>query len=227
MDNDRFSILLAGSLVVTPRVRGQVAGTRVIAADGGIAHAATLGLEPELWVGDFDSSGADLHERFAAIERQSHPPAKDATDGELAVDEAIRRGAADLLLLGGFGGRSDHQLQHFAHALALAGQGREVLMTSGHEEAVPLLAGERQLDLPPGSQFSIIAFSNLTGLSLSNVEWPLTNRDMSFGSSLTMSNVARGPVDVRLQEGRAVVIADVSGVLERYTATGLGRLGHR
>ena len=210
MSTDRFSILLAGALIATPRVRRQVSGTRVIAADGGMAHADMLGVEPELWVGDFDSSGAELHRRFAHTERQAHPVAKDATDGELAVDEAIRRGAADLVLLGGFGGRSDHQLQHLAHLLAIAEKGCGVLMTSGREEAVALLAGERRLDLPVGSVFSLIAFSDLRGLCLSNVDWPLNERDMAFGSSLTMSNVARGPVDVKLQSGRAVLIADVS-----------------
>ena len=48
MSDATFTILLAGTMQATPRLRGQVAGTRVIAADSGITHAAALGLEVEL-----------------------------------------------------------------------------------------------------------------------------------------------------------------------------------
>jgi thiamine pyrophosphokinase len=37
-----FSILLGGTLTPTPRLLCQIAGSRVIAADGGILHAETL-----------------------------------------------------------------------------------------------------------------------------------------------------------------------------------------
>ncbi len=79
-------------------------------------------------------------------------------------------------------------------------------MTSGAEEAHPVLAGETFVDVPAGSTFSIIPFGNLSGLSLGNVDWPLRDRDVPFGSSLTMSNVARGTVEVSLNDGRAVMI---------------------
>lgn len=119
----KFTLLLAGELTVTDRLRAQIGGSRIIAADGGMTHAAAVGVMPELWLGDFDSSDKALIARYADVPRQSHPVAKDATDGELAVDEAVRLGASELLLAGGFGGQADHA---FAHMMLLlrCGAGR-------------------------------------------------------------------------------------------------------
>ncbi|HYM99712.1 MAG TPA: thiamine diphosphokinase, partial [Aestuariivirgaceae bacterium] len=114
-----FTILLNGPIRVTSRLKKQAEGTRTIAADGGIVHAEPLGLDVELWVGDFDSTSEQLAARYAAIPRQKFPTAKDKTDGELATDEAVRRGATALLLIGSFGGQADHTLGHFALALKL------------------------------------------------------------------------------------------------------------
>ncbi|MGE0210618.1 MAG: thiamine diphosphokinase [Parvibaculaceae bacterium] len=201
-----FTILAGGHLTPTERLRRQIAGRRVIAADSGMAHAGPLGLEVELWVGDFDSSSPELLARHADVERVTFPAAKAKTDTELAVEEALARGATDLVMVGGFGGQADHALSHLLLAVSLKQKGYGMLVTSGTEEAWPLLAGEMALDLPPGSRMSILPFSALKAISLGNVVWPLERRDVPLGSTLTLSNVALGTVDIRLEDGYAAVI---------------------
>lgn len=202
-----FTILLAGTLRSTPRLQGQIAGTRIIAADAGMAHAAALGLEPELWVGDFDSSNPALLEELSHIPRQAHPADKDATDGELAIAEAVARGGTALVLAGGLGGQADHAMQHFAQGIQLARRGVSALITSGDEEVWPLIPGVHLIDVPAGSRISVVAFDDLTAITLENVKWPLDARDVPFGSSLTLSNEALGPVTVKLEAGHGVIIA--------------------
>lgn len=203
----RFSILLDGALTPTDRLRTQVAGSRVIAADGGIRHASALGLDVELWVGDFDSTDGDLAARHGHVERQVHPAAKDKTDGEIAIEEARRRGAREMVLVGALGGQSDHALAHIMLGLGLEREGIRVVITSGGEEAYPLLPGVRALDLPPASRMSIIALADLAGLSLTGVEWPLVDRTVKLSSSLTLSNVVVGPLEITLGQGYGVVVA--------------------
>jgi thiamine pyrophosphokinase len=215
MSPSTFTILLGGNLTVTDRVKKAIAGSRVIAADSGMRHALELEVTPELWVGDFDSSDADLIARFPRVERRTYPPAKNETDGEIATAEAIDRGATRLILIGALGGeRSDHALQHFLHAMGLAERGIDVLLTSGDEEAIPFLPGSRTVDLPKGALFSILGFSALAGLDILGARYPLKDFSLPFGSSRTVSNVAEGPVEFHLREGKAMILArphDFSG----------------
>lgn len=204
----RFTILLGGELSRTPRLDHQVAGSRVIAADSGIRHATTLELMPELWLGDFDSVPGQVDPRFADLPRETFPQDKDKTDGELAIAAALERGATSLVLVGAFGGpRADHAFLHLALALRLAEAGTEVLLTSGHQEARPLLPGTMSFDYANGTLFSVLAFSELSGLSEEGAKWPLNSVDVPFGSSLTLSNEVRGTLRVSLGSGRALLLA--------------------
>lgn len=213
--NSTFAVLLGGALEIDDRVLTLMQGVRVIAADGGMRHAQSLGVLPEVWVGDFDSTPDGLSEFHAATPRMPFPAEKNFTDGDLAIEQAIERGATRLVLVGSFGGpRTDHALSHLLQAVTLAERGFDVVLTSGLEEAVPLLPGSRVLDLPAGSLFSVVAFTALTGLSLAGAKYPLDEADIAFGASRTISNVAEGPVTASLGSGRALIIArphDFSG----------------
>jgi thiamine pyrophosphokinase len=200
-----FVILLGGDIELTARLRHQVAGARFIAADSGMRHAAALGIRPELWVGDFDSAGSELLLDYADVPRQKHPAAKDATDGELAINEALARGATALVLLGGLGGQADHVTAHLGLLLKLAGLKIPVFTTSGEEEAHPLVAGEMRLDAQEHDRVSIVPWSDLSGLTISGVEWPLQGRDVAVGSTLTVSNMAEGQVIIALEAGTGIV----------------------
>lgn len=204
----RFTILLGGDVFRTPRLDRQVADSRVIAADSGIRHASLLGLTPELWIGDFDSMPAEVDPRFASVPRDVFPTDKDKTDGELAIAAALERGATSLVLAGAFGGpRADHAFLHLALALRLAEAGTEVLLTSGRQEGVPLLPGAASFDYADGTLFSVLAFSELSGLTELGAKWPLNSVEVPFGSSLTLSNEVRGALRISLGRGRALLLA--------------------
>lgn len=204
----RFTILLGGELVRTPRLAAQAAGTRVIAADSGIRHADTLGIVPELWLGDFDSVSEAMAATYPDTPRRVFQSDKDKTDGELAVEAALERGATSLLLAGAFGGpRADHAHLHLALALRLAKSGIKVIVSSGWQEGRPLLPGWSRFDYDPGTMFSILAFSDLTGLTVTGARWPLDRVTVPFGSSLTISNEVTRELAVELGSGRALLLA--------------------
>ena len=202
----KYAILLSGPVVKTPRLIKQLSNARVIAADGGMAHAAALKLSPELWVGDFDSTPQNLADQWHNVPRQTHPVGKDASDGELAISEALRRGATSLILVGGMGGQLDHVLAHAGFLLALAKRGIDVMMTSGTEEAYGLVSDLEFADLKQGTRISVMPFSDLAGLSISGVKWPLTNQLIRLGSAHSLANEVSGQVKLSLASGSAIVV---------------------
>ena len=209
LSSDIFTILLGGALSPTARLLEQIDQSRIIAADSGIAHATTLGITPELWIGDFDSATADDQALYQTIPRAEFPTDKAKTDGELAIETALDRGAKKLILVGAFGGaRADHALLHMTQAIALAERGITVLLTSGDQEGAPILAGNHELNWPSGTQFSVIGMTALEGLTLIGAKWPLDNHHVPFGSSLTLSNEISGNLTITLKQGRAVALCN-------------------
>jgi len=203
-----YAILLDGNLQVTPRLLAEIKESNVIVADGAIRYVEPLGVTPELWVGDFDSADPALMIKYRNIERRSFPVAKDKTDGELAIDFALERGANRIILCGALGGkRSDHAFFHFVHALAMKRNGIDVLLTSGAEEGYAILPGHYSFDFPAGTIFSIIGFDDLGGLTIEGAKWPLRRKNVPFGSSLTLSNEVVGQLHLTLSSGRAILVA--------------------
>jgi thiamine pyrophosphokinase len=55
--------------------------------------------------------------------------------------------------------------------------------------------------------FSVLAFSELSGLTEEGAKWPLDRVAVPFGSSLTLSNEVRGGLRISLERGRALLLA--------------------
>ena len=109
-------------------------------------------------------------------------------------------------MVGAMGGQTDQTLAHLLLGIRLARQGIATLLTSGNEEAHPLLPGQLRLDLPPQSKLSLLPLGGFSGLSIRGVRWPLQKASVSLGSTQTLSNLALGPVEIDLEGGYGVVI---------------------
>jgi len=103
----------------------------VICADGGYRHLERLGIVPDLWIGDGDSL---KNKEIKAKEVLTFPVKKDNTDTDLAVMEALRRGYRDIVIVGVFGGRLDHEFSHFCLLKKILDNGGHgVLMDENNE----------------------------------------------------------------------------------------------
>lgn len=81
-----------------------------IVVDGALEITHRLGMKPDYIVGDFDTVNQELLEFYDKDIILRHPPEKDQTDTELAIETALHAGCGELVFLGATGSRLDHSL---------------------------------------------------------------------------------------------------------------------
>jgi thiamine pyrophosphokinase len=197
-----------GPRVVVPRA------ATVIAADGGLERAAALGLTVDIAVGDFDSASpaAVVSAQAAGARIDRHPASKDATDLELALDEAVATGARSVLVVGSAEGRLDHLL---AGALLLASERYAAFELDAlvGDAVVHVVRRSRELVGAPGELLTLIAVGGpAEAVSTRGLVYPLTDETLAPGSTRGVSNVfARSEVSVTLARGVLLAVRPGAG----------------
>ena len=184
-------------------------GGTVIAADGGLDRAAALGLEVDVLVGDLDSvsSAALARAESAGTRIVRHPVAKDATDLELALDEALALGGRRVLVIASAGGRLDH----LAASLLLLGAERYAeleLDALVGDALVHVVRSARTLRGTPGELLTLLPLGDgAEGVTTSGLEYPLDGETLGPGSTRGVSNVfTAAEARVTLAEGVLLAI---------------------
>ena len=82
----------------------------LIVVDGALEVTHQLGIKPDFIVGDFDTVNQSLLTYYDNNIILRHPPEKDQTDTELAIETALDYGCESLVFFGATGSRLDHSL---------------------------------------------------------------------------------------------------------------------
>ena len=176
-------------------------GDFLIAADGGLRHLARWGLKADLLVGDLDS----LEAAPEGIPRKTFPREKDATDLSLALDEAMERGHAHIIITGAWGGRPDHAVGNLQLLAKAARLGVHAKMLCG-EFAATAIAGGSALRLRGSGTVSVFAWDGQAGgVSIQGLQYPLENATLQNDTPLGVSNFLNGEGIITLEHGTLLV----------------------
>lgn len=184
-------------------------GDLVIAANGGARLARAAGITPHLLVGDLDSLEPDERAALPSATRcWQHPPDKDESDLELALQAALEARAREVIVLGAFGGRLDHLLVNVGLLHAAHERGTPTRLLSVRGEAFLLADGSCRLDWPLERSLTVTALTpEVVGLTLEGVAFPVTGMHLSWGSSRGLSNrITAVPARVSVGRGRLLVV---------------------
>ncbi|HEX2302404.1 MAG TPA: thiamine diphosphokinase [Gaiella sp.] len=180
----------------------------VVAADGGLDRAAALGLQVDVVIGDLDSASPNAlaNAEAAGARVVRHPIAKDATDLELALDEAVALRARRVLVVGSGDGRLDHLLA----SLLLLGSERYAQLELDAlvgDALVHVVRSERRLRGAPGELVTLVALGGpAEGVTTAGLEYPLAGETLSPGSTRGVSNTFSGE-EALVQVANGVLLA--------------------
>lgn len=190
-------IVVAGGVAPDPTIASRLPdAVAVVAADGGVDRARSLGLVPDVVVGDLDSvTAAGLawaEEAGARVER--HPADKDQTDLELALDLALDLGAAAsggvprIVVVDGATGRLDHA---FGNLTVIAGvryaPAEITALVDG--AVVSVIHDRRVLHGEVDGVVSLFAVGGMAGgVTTTGLRWPLQDATLVPGSTWGVSN---------------------------------------
>ena len=182
---------------------------KVIAADGAWAKAVDAGIPVNLVIGDLDSLTSDERASLqrSGIEIQVHPPDKDFTDLELAVDCALTSSAQRLIVFGAFGGRIDHTLANVLLLEKAVEQGVEVELIAGDETAW-LIRGDFALPVGrAGDRISLVPLSDEVVVRTDGLRYRLHDESLRRASARGVSNaIDRLPVRIAVRSGTLLVV---------------------
>lgn len=157
----------------------------VICADGGYDFARRLGIVPDVWLGDGDSLKS---KNIEAKETIKFPPEKDNTDTDLAVELALERGFKEIVILGGIGGRIDHEFSHFCLLKKILENGAKGYLIDSRNE-VTMENGP--FSVYPGEKKYISFFpfgGDVEGFSVEGLKYKAENVTLKSDMTLAQSN---------------------------------------
>jgi thiamine pyrophosphokinase len=184
----------------------------VIAADGGALKAEAIGYPARVVVGDADSLDQAQVERLraAGAEVVIHPAAKDESDTELALNEALARGATRVVIVGAFGGaRLEHTLANILLIASERLKGRDICLADGRS-TLRVMRDNETLEIlgEPTDYVSLLPLSShVSGVTSVGLRYVLSNEMLEQGPARGLSNeLTTGSATIHIDQGRLAVI---------------------
>ena len=158
-----------------------------IAADSGYNNAKLLGEKIDILIGDFDSIGQMPDD--GGMEIQRVPAEKDLTDTQIALEVAVSKGADDIIIVGGLGGRLDHTLSTLAILEDMNERHIHGYITDGQSRAHFIRSTSTLIARSAYKYLSLIATEEkVKGVSIDGCKYPLKNATLGRRMQYAVSN---------------------------------------
>ena len=161
----------------------------IIAVDSGVEHLFKLSLDPTTLIGDLDSISENSLDKIKknGVDIIAFNSNKDQTDFELALNYLEGVENSIIYIIGGESGEIDHLLSIF---LLIPSKSffENIIWVYGDKKII--FRQKLKLNVKKMSKFSIIPLSDLSNLSIDGAEWNLENKNIQFGETTTLRNVA-------------------------------------
>ncbi len=165
-----------------------------VGVDSGVYKLLSLNIEPAYAFGDFDSISKEQFRLIKNTTKNIHifQPEKDVTDLEIALDWALKQNPRAIKIFGATGGRIDHFLANIQLLTRPVLAGRKLPVEIIDKTNIIYAKGPGTHLIKRLQDKKYVSFIPATpvvkGLTLKGFKYPLVNGDVSFGSTLCISN---------------------------------------
>ena len=187
----------------------------IIAADGGTQHCKSLGITPNVIIGDLDSTDSNDLATYqqAGVKIIQHPSHKDETDLELALLLTLQFEILQVYVIGALGARWDMTI---ANVLLLANpkfSRLSIHLLDGSQELI-ILRGNDQLKIKgkAGALISLLPIAgDVLGITTHGLEYPLNHETLYFGATRGVSNIfTNDHAELSVTEGILLICLQLS-----------------
>lgn len=179
-----------------------------VAVDGGIEFFLRRNIAPDYWIGDMDSS-SDAKKYESVLKNTEIIKLnvdKDFSDTEYAIDFLITKNYKKFKLLGVIGTRFDHSFANAALITNLCEKEFDIVVSDGRQLLIPL-SKSTVIKSKKGYTISIICFEDIESVSSKGLRYKLEKTNLSFASSLSLSNVIEEDIAIiQKEKGRAILV---------------------
>lgn len=174
----------------------------VITADRGFDHAQSVGICPDIAIGDFDSTDKPDFKNTIALN-----PIKDVTDTVAAIDFAIEKGYKNIIVYGGLGGRESHTISNIKSMYYYKKKGIDIRLKAKGKEVFII---DKDFSYPfNGKDFyvSIFSLAEKSILDIKGLFYELDGYLMANDDALGVSNETKGcDFNINVNEGALLII---------------------
>ena len=201
--------LTVGSIPITE-------GDYVIAVDGGLMYCESLGIEPDLIVGDFDSLTDSFAEALKEIESKFPEkvvrlnPMKDDTDTMAALKIGIEKGFEIFYMYGCGGGRLEHTIANIQSLIYLKDRDLKGYIMEG--EGMTFVIRNESVSFKETMEGFISLFALdpvIKGVTEKGLKYTLEKSELTYGFLLGVSNEFTGvQSEITVDSGTALVVVN-------------------
>lgn len=195
----RAVVFANGDLPSAGLVRSIAAGADIlVAADGGVNKALSVGIEVAAVVGDLDSVTPESRARIPA-DRFHQDRDINSTDLQKALAFCLARGYTRIDVLAAGGGRADHAFANLSVVTLLRGIADVRLQDDLFE--VRLVDGAVAFEGAPGRVVSLVAIGQCEGVTTTGLRWNLDRYPLAFSPYGVHNETLGGPATVAVESG--------------------------
>lgn len=210
----RIIIFANGSLPTPEKARALIrTDDFILCADGGTRHAISLGLVPNVVIGDLDSVTEEERRKMKelGVEMIRHPADKNETDLELAIDHALALKPDQILILAALGGRMDQALANITLLSDPRLSTFDIRLADGVEE-IFFCRDQARVEGRSGDIVSLIPWlGEVTGVFTENLRWHLHYETLYPDKTRGISNEMTADVATISIKSGLLLITHIAG----------------